>query len=449
MKKKQQSSSFYQMIWRWHFYAGVIVAPFLFILAFSGGIYLFKPQIEGFLYSEYTTIEKKETDYLPYSAQAESLHMSYPDATISSVKISDQTEATEFLVDNNGVGSSIFVNPYSGDITGIVNNEEKVTEIVKRLHSELWIAGTIGNRMVELAACWGIILLITGLYIWWPRSKKAIWGTFLPRLNKKGRVFWRDLHAVPAFWLSGSVFILIATGLPWTGVLGPTIQSMATAPEYAISFSDKPKSITLTEDIVDEVPWANQALPVPSSHQHHYLPLSIDEAIDLFEGKEIQKPYTVSMPQGELGVYTASHMNQPKDLATLHMDQYSGVLLTNVRYDDFSFGAKLVESGIALHEGRLFGWFNQFLGLLTCMGLMGIIGTSYVIWRKRAPKGSVGAPKRSKDKKTTWIVFSIMFGFGVLMPLVGFSLIVLLLFDFIIRPIVQKKKHSNRTRYSA
>ncbi len=185
VKKKQQSSSFYQMIWRWHFYAGVIVAPFLFILAFSGGIYLFKPQIEGFLYSEYTTIEKKETDYLPYSAQAESLHMSYPDATISSVKISDQTEATEFLVDNNGVGSSIFVNPYSGDITGIVNNEEKVTEIVKRLHSELWIAGTIGNRMVELAACWGIILLITGLYIWWPRSKKAIWGTFLPRLNKK------------------------------------------------------------------------------------------------------------------------------------------------------------------------------------------------------------------------------------------------------------------------
>lgn len=81
------------------------------------------------------------------------------------------------------------------------------------------------------------------------------------------------------------------------------------------------------------------------------------------------------------------------------MDQYSGAILSDVRYNDFGFGAKLVESGIALHEGRLFGWVNQALGLMTCLGLMGLIGTSFVMWRKRAPKGTFAAPRKSIDKK--------------------------------------------------
>ncbi len=218
-------------------------------------------------------------------------------------------------------------------------------------------------------------------------------------------------------------------------MLGPQIQSVATSPPYAYSFGEKPESVTVTEDVVDEVPWANENLPVPSSTQSSYLPLSIDDSIHLFEQHAIKKPFSVSMPQGETGVYTASHMDVPKDLATLHMDQYSGAILSDVRYNDFGFGAKLVESGIALHEGRLFGWVNQALGLMTCLGLMGLIGTSFVMWRKRAPKGTFAAPRKSIDKKTTWIVFGIMAVFGILLPLVGLSLLVLLFIDFVIRPL--------------
>ncbi|MGA9230613.1 MAG: PepSY domain-containing protein, partial [Exiguobacterium oxidotolerans] len=42
---KQKASSFYRTVWRWHFYAGIIFAPFLIMLAVTGSIYLFKPQI--------------------------------------------------------------------------------------------------------------------------------------------------------------------------------------------------------------------------------------------------------------------------------------------------------------------------------------------------------------------------------------------------------------------
>lgn len=43
----------YQWIWRWHFYAGVVFAPFLLVLAITGGIYLFKAEIEHKLYEDW------------------------------------------------------------------------------------------------------------------------------------------------------------------------------------------------------------------------------------------------------------------------------------------------------------------------------------------------------------------------------------------------------------
>jgi uncharacterized iron-regulated membrane protein len=44
-------SALYAAVWRWHFYAGLFVVPFAVLLAITGGVYLFKPQIEARLYA--------------------------------------------------------------------------------------------------------------------------------------------------------------------------------------------------------------------------------------------------------------------------------------------------------------------------------------------------------------------------------------------------------------
>ncbi|MCM3759188.1 PepSY domain-containing protein [Alkalihalobacillus oceani] len=438
-KSKKTKTSIYQTVWRWHFYAGVIFAPIIFILAFSGGVYLFKPQIEAYLYQDLIKVNEVEDTRLSYTDQMNRVREQYPDAQISSVTIPEDKERTiEFAIRESGVAASVFVNPYNGQIQGALENDQKVTEIFKKLHSELWIAGTIGNRIVELAASWAIILIVTGLYMWWPRNRNSMWGTLLPRLNKRGRVFWRDLHAVPAFWLSLFILILIATGLPWSGVLGPKIQDMAAAPQYAYSYGEKPESVTLTKDLVEDVPWATENLDVPSSLPSTYLPLSIDEVESLVDGQGLAYPFTITLPVGKLGVYTASHVDSPRNLATIHLDQYSGVFLSDVRFDDFSFAAKVIESGIALHEGRLFGWLNQLLGLLTCLGLMLIVVSSFFMWKKRKPQGGFGAPSQSKNTKVNIVVWLILLVFGFLMPLVGISLLVMFILDQVLRPLLVK-----------
>lgn len=436
-KNKKDQSSLFKTMWRWHFYAGLIFTPFLIILAFSGAVYLFKPQIENSLYKDLYYVQQEGTNTLSLSDQAEKVTSKFSNATITYVTEYDNPlRTTEFgVATEDGKNFSTYVNPYSGEINGTLKKEEKFTEIFKKLHSELIIGGTLANRIVELAACWCVVLLITGLYLWWPRNKASIWGTILPRWNAKGRTFWRDLHAVPAFWLSLFILILIATGLPWSGIMGENINKFATAtntdaPLYAYSWGEKPESNVKAKDIAKDVPWASENLDVPASVKNENGILTIDSVKALAETQNIAKPYTISYPQGETGVYTiATSQSSPTNNATIHVDQYSGNILSDVRFNEYGIVAQAIELGIALHEGRLFGLANQIIGLIVCLGLIFICINSFIMWRKRKPNGKFGAIASANNKKITTTIFFIMLALGILMPLLGISIIVVFLLD--------------------
>ena len=50
----------YRAIWRWHFYAGLFCIPFIIVLASSGSIYLFKPQIESWIDRPFDSLAIKD-----------------------------------------------------------------------------------------------------------------------------------------------------------------------------------------------------------------------------------------------------------------------------------------------------------------------------------------------------------------------------------------------------
>ena len=81
-----------------------------------------------------------------------------------------------------------------------------------KLHGEL----LIGNRgsIVELAASWTIIMIVTGLVLWWPRGANRLGGVVYPRLSRGSRLFWRDIHSVTGLWICGLALFLLLSGLP-------------------------------------------------------------------------------------------------------------------------------------------------------------------------------------------------------------------------------------------
>ncbi len=441
--------SIYQSVWRWHFYAGIIFAPFLIILAFSGSVYLFKPQIEGYLYKDMLTVREVGTTPMAPESIVAKIVKGYPGTTVSSITMESDVKSTYKLsVTSDGVSRTMYVDPYTGHALGGMDSSKTFSAFFKKMHSELVIGGTFANRLVELAACWAVILILTGLFLWWPKSKGAIWGTVLPRLSKPGsRLFWRDLHAVPAFWLSLLILAIILSGLPWSGILGNQIDKLANAtntnaPPFAYSFGAKPESVTVAKDIAEDLPWAAENVPVPASVAGGYVTLSLDDIANIADDQQVIKPYTITNPFGENGVFTVSTAHsKPGHSATLHIDQYSGAVLTDVRFEDFGILAKLITYGIAFHEGRLFGIANQLLGVVACLGLILISVSSYIMWRKRKPTGKLGAPPKPKNPKITVGVLIIMLVCGAVMPLVGLSILIVLVLDFFVLRRIKALRH--------
>jgi len=65
---KTTGGAFYRLVWKWHFLASLYVLPFMAMLALTGGIYLYKPQIEAWLYADRMNVEAG-ADRFSYEAQ--------------------------------------------------------------------------------------------------------------------------------------------------------------------------------------------------------------------------------------------------------------------------------------------------------------------------------------------------------------------------------------------
>ena len=434
-KENQKKASLYKAIWRWHFYAGIIFAPFLIILAITGSVYLFKPQIEQFLYKDYYEVTKQEERILP-SEQIDIVKNEYPGAKVTSyLPGENETRSSEVNISYGDESLTIFINPYTGTILGELNSEDRIMDKIEEIHGEL-MAGTLGDRIVELAACWAIVLIVTGFYLWFPqKKKKGFAGTLFPRFNKGGKILRRDLHAVPAFWITGGLLFLILTGLPWSGFWGTNFQSLVTntGEGYppSIWVGSAPTSSVKTKDIA-EVPWAAENLDVPKSDIQGYTPLSVDDVVNIADREGMHSSYSVIFPSTQEGVYTLSAFPpKAKDEATIHIDQYTGAVLADYRYDNYGPIGKLIAIGITLHKGTELGFFNQLTSLLICLGVLLVAISGVYMWWKRKPKKTLGAPKAPSIKKMRYLL-GIFIILGIVFPLVGLSLIIVWLVDFLI-----------------
>jgi uncharacterized iron-regulated membrane protein len=444
-------SRLYRAVWRWHFYAGLFVIPFLLMLSLTGIIYLFKPQLDTVMYRNLLFVQP-ESSAVSYVQQVEMAQQAYPGGTVTKVVPQAAPDrSTEIQLTANEQKLAVFVNPYTGKVLGDRNEEQNLQAIARKIHGELMI-GKMGDYLVELASCWALVLLITGLFLWLPRKEFKIAGTLIPRLwSQNKRIFWRDLHAVPGFYGLLLIGFLVLTGLPWSGFWGETFANVWNR-FPAEMWNEVPKSTVLTGALNQQgaqvVPWAVEKMPMPLSnqqpdHQHHggaVVPgtvagaVTLDSVIALAEANHAPPEYSVTLPEGETGVYTIAAT--PGDVTremTMHVDQYSGKVLADVRWDDYNLVPRAVEWGIAVHMGKNFGFANQLLMLVACLIVIVLCVSGFVLWWRRRPEGRLGAPGLvAGDEPMVKIPLAIVAVLGIAFPLVGISLVTVLLLDYLV-----------------
>ena len=81
----------------------------------------------------------------------------------------------------------------------------------------------------------------------------------------------------------------------------------------------------------------------------------------------------------------------------------------------------MVGTGVAAHEGQLFGPLNQAVGVFTALGLMTLSGSALVMWLPRRPQGRLGAPEPAESKRLgvgLGVTAGLLF---IYLPLLGIS----------------------------
>ena len=184
----------YNAIWRWHFYAGLFCIPFVLWLAITGSIYLFRPQIETLIDRPYAHLDISGPRASAAQQTAAAVR-AVPGSVLHRYQLPDTPDqAVQVIVGAGARETRVYVHPQSLAVLKTVDEDQRLMRIVFRLHGEL-LAGTAGSYLVELAASWAIVMILSGLFLWWPRGG-GLGGVLYPRLRSGGRRFWRPPRAV-------------------------------------------------------------------------------------------------------------------------------------------------------------------------------------------------------------------------------------------------------------
>jgi uncharacterized iron-regulated membrane protein len=453
------AGALYRTVWRWHFYVGLLVAPFAIFLAVTGAIYLWKPQYEAWRYRDLFTVPVPSgaatvsaaaqlaaaQAAAPVGWRAQSYTPAFTPGATTQVMFKPP-------VSHPGPALTLYVNPYTGAVVGRLDDSKRLMTTIHDLHGTL-LAGLPGELLVELAASWALVLFLTGLYLWWPRPRFVVWGFLLPRLRAEGRMFWRDLHAVPAAWLSLTTVFLLTTGLLWTKGAGQWYRTLSTAAGQATPRESSASahhselvgwSPPLQTGLAEKIDALASTPPADDPHAHHgdsakatvadssaksaISPLPLDRVIALAEEHAVPKPYAVALPAGPQGIYSAlTDRNQAFNRAYLHLDQYSGKVLADVRSKDFGLLARFGLWGIIAHEGRLFGLANQLLGTLAALGVVLLAASGLVMWWRRRAADRYAASQSAAALPRPVLLGTL--ALAALLPLLAASLALIWLAD--------------------
>lgn len=428
----ERTANLYRAVWRWHFYAGLLVLPFMILLAVTGGLYLFRDELDGLWHRDLKQVTARATPVDAPSAWIDAALKARPGTALKIITPATPTSSAEVVIKTDeGARRSVYVDPYDSRVLGELADRGTIMWLVRRLHS-LAEFGSVTNGIIEIVGGWSILLVGTGFYLWWPRQQTG--GVVTVRGAPRQRVFWRDLHAVTGAFAGLAIGFMALSGMPWSVLWGAKVNEWANSSNYGYPSGVRaniPMSDEHLEHANGPTTWSLEQAKVPLSTAAAGQPIGIDAAAAIIDRLGVSPGYTLSFPGSPTGVYSASVY--PDDLSrqrVVHLDQYSGKPLLDMTFADYGPAGKAMEWGINVHMGQEFGLANQLFMLALCLATILMAVSAGVMWWKRRPKGSLGIPPAPTDPSVMRGLIAIMAVIGLIFPLVGASLVVMVLLDY-------------------
>lgn len=397
------ATRFYGLIWKWHFVVGLVACPIVAIVALTGALYAFEPEIQRWAHAELAYVEPagkpRPMDELVATAAAKS-------CDVSGISISGVADRSYVFYCREGE-RLLAVDPYRGTVLGEHGPSSKTAtarffEIVFALHWEMMLDDN-GRLVVEWATSLTILLLVSGMILWWPRGKRRTGGVLYPRGKLSGRQWLRDLHAVFGAYAVPVLFALAATGLMWTIHAGDgRWNKVAGEGEH-----EHPKSKVIEGAPRAGIDAALAGAKIDLATSTRSLWIGVPGGKDAAD-----TPYSIWISDDEY--------RRPWLIESVLVDAYSGAELHREGWDEKSALGKVDGMRYSIHIGAILGLPGRIAACIASLILAALCITGPWMWWKRRPKGKLGVPPAAR---APWPLYVVVVALGWLLPTVGVTLL--------------------------
>jgi uncharacterized iron-regulated membrane protein len=362
-----------------HRWLGLISGLVVIIVSITGCIFAFQIEIQDALYS-YRTVEVQHKPFMLPSQLKQLALKQHPDAEASTVGYYGPDRPAYVMMEVPRLGTRfVYFNPYDGRFLYDEDPESNFFIIVENIHLYLLLPAEIGSLVVGWSVVVFLLIMITGMVLWWPKRKSDRKRSFTIKWKGRWRRFNYDLHNVLGFYAFSIALIIGITGL-------------------AIAFRPVSDGIKLAANLgkiypaEDEWPISDslnkaQAVTNPFDKAFLYAQKHTPQAKMFFVYGDTTKAASTI---GVWAYYKPMHYYKSDNY---EFDQFTLKPLRIIKQTTKSAGLKMNNMNYDIHVGQILGLPGKIIAFLASLICASLPITGFIVWW--------GKRNKSKIKSTT------------------------------------------------
>lgn len=366
-----------------HLWLGLASGLIIVFLGITGCILAFEQEIKS-VTQPYLYVKESNQPVLPPSKLQQIAVAVLPDKIPHSVSYMDKGKSAQVAFYNEAPEYYyvVYINQYTGEVLKVKNEDADFFRVVLMGHYYLWLPPGVGQPILATATLIFLIMLISGIVLWWPRNKAARKQRFSVKWNATFKRKNYDLHNVLGFYMSWIAIFIAVTGLVWgfqwfAKSLYWTTSGGRQLVEFYEPVSEKPMQpvVSAGAPAIDKV-WQKMVASYPTAEVIEvHIPGSDSAAIE-----------AVANPDAST-YWKADY---------IYFDQYSlkeiNVTHPYGRYADAGAADKIMRMNYDVHTGAVLGITGKIMAFFASLIAASLPVTGFLIWRGRHKKKKVVKP---------------------------------------------------------
>lgn len=205
-----------------HLWLSIPFGLIITLTCFSGAMLVFEDEITLLVNQDIYYVDQTGEQHLPADSLIRIAEKELPaEIQITGITFFPDAERTCLINTSKSKRSALAVDPYTGEIKGM---QERLPFFSTMFGLHRWLLDSRpdgegifwGKIIVGTSTLLFVIILVSGIIIWWPRTMRNLKNRLCIKTSAGWRRFWYDLHVAGGMYALIVLLALALTGLTWS-----------------------------------------------------------------------------------------------------------------------------------------------------------------------------------------------------------------------------------------